>query len=122
MIIPMILMLSVVFVASESPEPLIPDGINQILGSIQPNMSEAQVWEIVTALYPDAVSRLGVWSGQTGYADFELTPRYTVSISEYNDPVNFELRFVHPDMVFYVYDYELNQRIDISFYRWEGVD
>jgi len=111
-----------VFGASLSIKSLIPDNINQILGSIQPNMSETQVEEIIKNVYPEAVSRLGSWSGQTGYVDFELTSRYTVSISEYNDPEDFELRFVHPDMLFYVYDYDLSQRINISFYNWEGID
>lgn len=114
-----IVMISITLGAFAAGEPLFPDGVNQILGRIQPDMSETQVEEIVRIYYPDAILSCGVWSGQTGYVDFELTSRYSISVAEYNDPEDFNNRFVHADMILYVYDWELNRRINISFHNWD---
>jgi hypothetical protein len=57
-----ILMLSVTSGAFAVEEPLFPDGVNQILGRIQPGMSEAQVDEIVKIYYPDAIHAVSIWS------------------------------------------------------------
>jgi len=112
-------MLSVTLSVFATEEPLFPDGVNQILGRIQPDMSEAQVEEVVRIYYPDAIFSLGSWSGQTGYVSFKLTSRYSISIAEYNDPEDFNNRFVHADMLLYVYDWELKRRINISFHNWD---
>ena len=114
-----IVLFSFTFGASASEVSLFPDGVNQILGRIQPDMSEAQVEEIVKIYYPDAIRAVGIWSGQTGYADFRLTSRYSISVAEYNNPDNTNFRFVHADMILYVYDWELKRRINISFYNWD---
>ncbi len=111
-----IALLSVTLSTLPVEESLIPDGVNQILGRIQPDMSEAQVEVIVKHYYPNASLSPGSWSGQTGYASFELTSRYSISVAEYNDPEDFHSRFVHSDMILYIYDRELNRRINISFY------
>lgn len=107
------------FVAGAEDTPLMPDGVNQILGRIAPNMAEAKVEAIVKKYYPDAKRTLGSWSGQTGYVEFKLNKRYSISVAEYNDPKDFESRFVHADMILYVYDWELKQRINISFHKWD---
>lgn len=99
-------------------EPLLPAGVNQVLGQIRPNMSEAQVEKIIKTYYPDTKATPGTWSGQTGYVDFKITPRYSISVAEYSDPKDFNVRFVHADMILYVYDWELKRRINISFYKW----
>lgn len=117
-IVVIVAMLLITLGAFAAEEPLFPDGVNQILGRIQPDMSEAQVEEIMKIYYPDAILTLGTWSGQTGYVDFELTSRYSISVAEYNDPDDFDYRFVHADMILYVFDWELNRRIDISFHNW----
>ena len=109
---------SVVLVAGAADAPLMPDGVNQILGRITPDMAEAKVEAIVKKYYPDAKRTLGSWSGQTGYVEFKLTKRYSISVAEYNDPKDFESRFVHADMILYVYDWEVKRRINISFHNW----
>ena len=100
--------------------PLFPDSINQILGRIQPNMSESQVETLVKKYYPDAEATLGIWSGQAGYVDFKVTSRHTISISEYNNPTNFALRFVHADMIIYIYDLDTKTRVNLSLYKWDN--
>lgn len=98
--------------------PLLPAEVNQILGQIRPDMSEANVAKIVKAHYPDAKGGMDVWSGQTGYVRFELTPRYAISIAEYNAPNNIESRFVHPDLTLYVFDLQEKRRTNITFYSY----
>jgi hypothetical protein len=110
---------AVAFSSFADESPLFPDGVNQILGRIQPAMEETKLEKIVQTYYPDAAAVPGVWSGQTGYVEFRLTTRYTISIAEYSDPDDFASRFVHQDMIFYVYDHELKRRTNITFYRWD---
>lgn len=103
---------------SEPDAPLLPESINRILGRINPEMPEEELTHLVQEYYPDAEAKMGVWSGQSGYVEFDLTDRYTISVAEYNDPRDFELRFVHPNLIFYVYDRQLRKRIDISLYEY----
>lgn len=114
-----IVMLLITLNALAIEDSLFPDEINRILGRIQPGMKETQVEEIVKNYYPDAILSLGTWSGQTGYVNFELTSRYSISVAECNDPEDTHPRFVLADMILYVYDWELNQRISISFQSWD---
>lgn len=118
-ILAVLAIVSILLFAGAADASLMPDGINQILGRISPNMAEAEVQKIVKKYYPDAKRTLGIWSGQTGYIEFKLTERYSISVAEYNDPKDFESRFVHADMILYVYDWELKRRINISFYKWD---
>jgi ankyrin repeat protein len=101
-------------------EPLLPASVNQIIGRIRAKMPEAEVEKVVQAYYPTAKSTSGDWSGQTGYVEFKLTPRYSISIGEYNAPNDFSQRFVHADMLMYVYDGDTKRRINISVYQWEN--
>ena len=101
-------------------EPLMPDGVNQILGRVRAHMSESQLQKIVAEYYPDARVRVGRWSGQTGYADIKVTQRFSISIAEYNAPNDFESRFVHQDMTIYVYDWQAKRRVNISFHNWDA--
>jgi len=113
------LIFSVALHAFAADEPLLPDGVNQILGRIRPNMSEAELEKLVKAHYPEAKATPSVWSGQTGYVEFKLTSRHSISVAEYKDPKGFKSRFVHAHMIFYVYDWELKRRINISFHKWD---
>ena len=99
--------------------PLMPDAINQILGRIEADMPEAKVEKLIQKYYPTAELRRSVWSGQTGYVEFKLTDRFSISIAEYSDPKNHESRFVHANMILYVYDWVLQQRIKISFHKFD---
>ena len=112
---------SIALAARAMAEPLLPDGVNQMLGRIQPNMSEAEVERIVKKDYPDAKTTPGPWSGVTGYVEFKLTARYSISVAEYNDPKDFNLRFVHADMLLSVYDRDTKRRINISCHKGDEV-
>jgi len=119
-IIAAVILASFIALAGAADEPLLPDGVNQILGRIRSRMSEAEVEKIVQAYYPKTKATPGPWSGQTGYAEFKLTPRYSISVAEYNDPKDFNKRFVHADMILYVYDWEAKRRTNISFHQWDN--
>jgi len=114
-----ILVIMVAISASASDKPLLPDGINQILGRIHPNMSESNVEALIKQYYPDVKTTLGTWSGQTGYVDFKVSSDYTISIAEYNDPKDFNLRFIHADMTIYVFDWQTKTRLNLSFFKWD---
>lgn len=112
--------LSAVAVGADAP--LMPEGVNQILGRIVPDMPEARVAAIVKKHYPDATGHVSVWSGQTGYVEFKLSKRYSISFAAYNAPEDFESRFVHADMILYVYDRKSKRRINISFHNWDQAE
>lgn len=117
---PVVLVLLMAIGVHAAEEPLVPDSINQILGRINPNMGESQIESMIKRYYPDVKTATGPWSGQTGYVDFKVTARYTISIAEYNDPIDFSRRFVHADMIFFVFDWETKTRINLSFHKWDN--
>ena len=118
-----IVFLGVTTCAHAGDETLLPDGINQILGRITSDMSETDVHALFRQYYPDAEGMVGDWSGQTGYVDFKVTPKNTVSISMYNSPTSINHRYVHSSMIFYIYDWETKSRLNFSIYKWdEGKD
>jgi hypothetical protein len=117
LLVAFILALSVTSV-SAADETLLPDGVNKILGQIRSKMPEAEAEKIVQTYYPGTKAALGDWSGQTGYVEFKLSTRYSISIAEYNDPKDFNHRFVSADMIMYVYDWESKRRINVSFHQW----
>jgi hypothetical protein len=90
-----------------------------LLFQVRPDMTEAELAKLVQSQFPDAKPSPGDWSGQTGYVDFRLNSQYTLSVSEYNDPKDFNLRFVHADTIVYLLDQEAKRRMNISFYKWE---
>ena len=118
-----IVILTAITCASAGDEALLPDNINQILGRITPDMSENNVQALFRQYYPNAEGMVGNWSGQTGYFDYKLTPKHTVSISMYNSPTNIDQRYVHSSMIIYIYDWETKSRLNLSIYKWdEGKD
>ena len=118
-----IVILAVITCTYAGDEALLPDSINQILGRITSDMRETDVQALFRQYYPDSEGMVGDWSGQTGYVDFKVTPKNTVSISMYNSPTNINHRYVHSSMIFYIYDWETKSRLNFSIYKWdEGKD
>ena len=118
-----IVILTAITCAYAGDEALLPDNINQILGRITPDMSEHNVQALFRQYYPNAEGMVGDWSGQTGYVDYKLTPKHTVSISMYNTPTNIDHRYVHSSMIIYIFDWETKSRLNLSIYKWdEGKD
>ena len=95
-----------------SAESYYPAELDAALSEIKPDMSESDVASILSRYFPDTKSRSGLWSGQTGYVDFDITPNCWVSISFYNAPNDFESKFVHKSMTIYIHNRKLKLRVD----------
>jgi len=119
-IIATLLLIFVGMTAFSDDSPLLPDGINQILGRIRPHMPEPELEQLAKRFYPEATTTTDVWSGQTGYVKVTIDTRYSISVSEYNDPKDFSKRFVHADMFIYVYDWQTKTRVNISLHKWDA--
>src|SRR5262249_14198607 len=62
-------------------EPLIPTPLNDVLFKVRPGMSTNQIVSVLSTAYPNVEVRMGDWSGQTGYTDYKIDERFTLSIS-----------------------------------------
>jgi hypothetical protein len=95
---------------------LIPPPLNALLPRISGGMTPKEVKKLLATAYPKVEYRLGVWSGQTGYLDFQLNDRYTVSVA--GQSVRDRGTVVHPDIHIYVFDHPNKQRVEIKRYHW----
>ena len=98
-------------------EPLIPAQLNSVLQKIHPGMSTNDVAAVLSPSYPKVAARMGVWSGQTGYIDYKLDERFTLSVSSITRGGK---KVVHDDLLMYVYDWPAKRRVDIKVYYWES--
>ena len=98
-------------------EPLIPAALNAILPKIRAGMTVREVEAVLAPAFPGVKSQMGVWSGQTGYMDYKLDDKFTLSVS-------FATRkggeVVHEDLLFYVFNHAAKHRVDIKSYFWES--
>jgi hypothetical protein len=103
--------------ASAADEPLIPAPLNNILLKIQSGMTTNQVLNVLSRAYPKVTGHMGDWSGQTGYFDYKLDERFTLSVSSV---MRDGKGLVHDDLLLYVFDWQTKRRVDIKLYYWEG--
>ena len=64
-------------------EPLIPTPLNNVLLTIRPGMTTNQVESVLSTSYLKVKSRRGNWSGTTGYIEYQLDERFTLSVSSF---------------------------------------
>jgi hypothetical protein len=98
-------------------EPLIPAALNSVLLKIHPGMTMNQVVAVLSPSYPKVAGRMGDWSGQTGYIDYKLDERFTLSVSSITRDGK---QVVHDDLLVYVFDWQSKRRVEIKLYHWEG--
>lgn len=98
-------------------EPLIPTPLNDVLLRIRPGMTTNQVVSALSTAYLKVAGRMGNWDGQTGYIDYKLDERFTLSISSITRDGK---EVVHDDLLMYLYDWQSKRRVDIKLYYWEG--
>ena len=98
-------------------EPLIPTPLNNVLLKIRPGMTTNQVVSALSTAYPKVAGHMGDWSGQTGYVDYKLDERFTLSISSITRSGK---EVVHDDLLMSLYDWQAKRRVDIKLYYWEG--
>ena len=98
-------------------EPLIPTPLNDALLKVRPGMTTNQVLAVLSPFYPKVAGHMGDWSDQTGYIDYKLDERFTLSVSS---AMRDGRQLVHDDLLFYVFDWQSKRRVDIKLYSWEG--
>ncbi len=96
---------------------LIPAPLNSLIPKISAGMTPAQLQKLLSTVYPKVEERIGDWSGGTGYIDFKLEDRYSISISGRSDAKGRPV--VHEDIFMYVFDHPQRSRIEIKKYHWK---
>ena len=92
-------------------EPLIPAALNAVLPGIHAGMTIPEVEAVLSAAYPGVKGQTGHWSGQTGYVDYKLNERTTLSVSSITrDGKN----VVHFEILFYIFDWPSKRRVDVQ--------
>jgi len=97
-------------------EPLIPVALNAILPKIHARMTTPEVEAALAPAYPNVKGQMGDWSGQTGYIEFKLDERYTISISAITRDGK---EVVHDEILLYLYDWPAKRRLDLQVFDWE---
>jgi len=99
-------------------EPLIPAPLNEALGRIKPGMTETDAKAQFATTYPKVQVTLGDWSGTTGYIDFRLDERYSVSLAAHN-PQNGGSAVLDKNLLTYIFDHQRKQQLEITHYQWD---
>ena len=99
-------------------EPLIPASINSLLPKIKAGMTSEEIKAVVVQSHAKAESRVGPWSGGTGYLGCRLDDRYSFEIAAHTNTEGKQI--VSEDARIYIYDWKHKRRLEIVPYRWEG--
>ena len=97
-------------------EPFIPTALNAILPKIHAGMTIPEVEAALAPAYPNVKGTMGVWSGQTGYIEYKLDDRYSLSVSSITRDGK---QVVHDKILLLLYDWPTKRRIDLAVYDWE---
>ena len=102
--------------AKAAEEPLIPAALNAVLPKIHARMTVSEVELALAPVYPKVKGQMSKWSGRTGYIDYKLDERYTLSISSITHDGK---QVVHDDLLLLLYDWASKRRLDIKVYAPE---
>lgn len=97
-------------------EPLVPAALNAVLPKIHPGMSITEVETALSPAYPNVKGQMGRWSGQTGYIDYQLDERYSLSVSSITRKGR---EVVHDEILLYLFDRASKRRLDLKIFDWE---
>jgi hypothetical protein len=97
-------------------ELLVPTALNAVLPKIHPGMTITEVETALSPAYPDVKGRMGRWSGQTGYIDYKLDDRYSLSVSSITRNGK---EVVHNEILLYLHDWTSKRRLDLKIFDWE---
>lgn len=98
-------------------EPLIPNALNSLLPKIRAGMTIREVEAVLATVYPNVKGAMSNWSGQTGYIDYQLDERFSLSVSSITRD---RQQVVHNNLLFYLTDRPAKHRVDIKSYFWES--
>jgi hypothetical protein len=97
-------------------EPLIPPALNAVLPKIHAGMTIREIEAVLAPAYPSVKGQMSLWSGQTGYIDYKLDERHTLSVSSINRDGK---QVVHDEVLLYLYDWTSKRRLDLKIFEWE---
>lgn len=97
-------------------EPLIPAALNAVLPKIHVGMTIREVEAALAPAYPKVKGQMGIWSGQTGYIDYKLDERHTLSVSSITRDGK---EVVHDEILLYLFDWPTKRRLDLKICEWE---
>lgn len=97
-------------------EPLIPAALNAVLPKIHVGMTIREVEAALAPAYPKVKGQMGIWSGQTGYIDYKLDERHTLSVSSITRDGK---EVVHDEILLYLFDLPTKRRLDLKICEWE---
>lgn len=102
---------------------LIPAPLSHVLSHVKPGMTGAEVKAELVGSYAQVQASLGDWSGATGYIDFRLDERYTVSAQNSPDGVpNESSAIVGKELLTYVFDHQHKHRLKTRHHSWGVAD
>lgn len=97
-------------------EPLIPAALNAVLPKIHVGMTIREVEAALAPAYPKVKGQMGIWSGQTGYIDYKLDERHTLSVSSITRDGK---EVVHDEILLYLFDWPTKRHLDLKIYERE---
>jgi hypothetical protein len=107
--------------AFSADEPLIPSSLDAALPRIKPGMTIHEVEQVLSASYPKVTGQMSHWDGMTGFIDYKLDGRHSLSVASINRMDGQKVIQVvgGGDLLFYIYDRQARHRIEIRQYDWE---
>ncbi len=84
-------------------------------------MTVHEVETVLATAYPKVAGRMSDWDGMTGYIDYKLDDRYSLSVASINREDDKQIVQVvgGGDMLFYIYDWPSKHRIEVKQYVWD---
>ena len=101
-------------------ERMIPASLNKVLPKIHAGMTIREVEQVLSPSYPKVAGQMSDWDGMTGYIDYKLDGRYSLSVASVNRMDGQKVvQVVHADLLFYIYDWQSKHRVEIKQYDWD---
>jgi hypothetical protein len=100
-------------------ELLIPSELNAVISKIHPSMSTHEVETALSPSYPKVTGHRGDWSGRSGYIDYTLNDRFTLSVSSVTQDGKDIPEVAKDGFVMLLFDWSTKRRVDIKIYDWD---
>jgi hypothetical protein len=117
----LLLCCAAIFQTAAADQPLIPSALNSLLPKIHSGMTIHEVEAVLSSAYPKVSGQTSDWSGTTGYIDYKLDDRYSVSVASINrkdgKPI-VQAVGGGGGLLFYIYDWPSKHRIEIRQLVW----
>jgi hypothetical protein len=113
-----LLFASLMLAVRAADEPLVPQPLNSLLPGIHPGMTVHEVEAVLSRAYPKVSGQVSIWDGASGYVDYRLDDRFSLSVSSVNTLPDHLEPVVGTEVFFYVYDWPAKRRLELKTYVW----